>query len=111
MESEELILNSELDFRYFWPEVLQVVPTDDYGVYAYFNDGSIHYYDVKPLIKPNTVFEVLQNINIFKSKITILNDTVAWDIKGNRSERDCIDIDVFKIFNSKETEDPLTTNN
>jgi len=97
----------ELDKTEFWPAVVQVIPTDEYGVFAYFNDGSVRFFDVKPLIKPNTVFEPLEDINFFKSKLAVINDTVAWDVGGNRDPRTCIDLDPFVIFNQPAVADPL----
>lgn len=95
-----MIKNSKLDMTNFFPQVLQVVPTNDYKVYAYFNDGSIRCIDVKPLIKPQTVFEQLSDIDIFKTKLAVINDTVAWDIGGNRDVQKCIDLDADTIFDS-----------
>ena len=97
----------ELDKTQFFPVVVQVVPTDDYGVYAYFNDGSVRFFDVKPLIKPDTVFEPLEDIRFFKSKLTVINDTVAWDVGGNRDPRKCVDLDPLVIFNQPAIADPL----
>jgi hypothetical protein len=97
----------ELDKTKFWPQVLQVLPTDDYCVYAYFNDGSVRLFDVKPLIKPGTVFEQLQDIAVFKSKIAVINDTVAWDMGGNRDPYKCVDLDPFVIFEQCAVADPL----
>ena len=91
----------------FWPKVLQVVPTDNYGVYAYFNDGSVRLFDVKPLIEPGTVFEPLQDIAFFKSRLAVINDTIAWDISGDRSPHKCIDLDPFVIFEQSPVTDPL----
>jgi len=91
----------------FWPQVLQAVPTDDFGVYAYFNDGSVRYVDVKPKIQPGTVFEPLRDISTFKSKLAVINDTVAWDMGGNRNPEKCIDLDPFVIFESPAVADPL----
>ncbi|GHV96515.1 hypothetical protein AGMMS50293_28350 [Spirochaetia bacterium] len=31
---------NKLNTKYFWPKVIQVLPTDNFEVYAYFNDGS-----------------------------------------------------------------------
>jgi hypothetical protein len=98
---------SELDKRYFWPKVLQVLPTDNFEVYAYFNDGSVRLYDAKPLMKKDTVFESLMDIQTFKDKLTVLNDTVAWDMGGNRDQYRCIDIDPFTIFENDPIADPL----
>jgi hypothetical protein len=91
-----------------FPQVLQVVPTDDYKVYAYMNDGSVHLYDAGPLIREGTVFEPLADIAVFKSAATVINDTVAWDFAGNRDETRCIDIDPFAVQNSPKVNDPLS---
>lgn len=77
-------MNAQLNTSYFWPKVLQAIPTDDYKVYAYFNDGSVRCFHAKPLIKPDIVFEPLAYINFFKDKLAVINDTIAWDIGGNR---------------------------
>lgn len=98
---------NNLDSTYFFPQVLQVVPNEEFGLYVYFNDGSVRFYDMEPLLNPGTVFEKLRDISIFRSKLTILNGTVAWDINGNRDSRDCIDIDPLVIFESPMVDDPL----
>lgn len=95
--------------RDFWPKVLQVVPADDYGVYAYFNDGSVRFVDAKPYIEPGTVFEPLANRDIFRDKLAVINDTVAWDMGGDRDPVKCIDLDPFVIFDSPAVADPLAS--
>ena len=92
----------------FWPVVVQVVPTDDYKLYIYFNDGTVRLFDVAPLIKPDTVFEILKDINIFKNTVTVLNDTAAWDIEGTRNTRKCIDLDPFVLYEQDVVADPLS---
>ena len=92
--------NSKLDFRHFYPEVFQAIAAKDYIVYAYMNDGSIRKLDMKPFIKQGGIFSVLNDENTFISTLTVLNSSVAWDIKGNRDEYHCIDLDPFVIFNS-----------
>ena len=94
----------------FWPTVLQVLPTDNFEVYAYLNDGSVRLYDVKPLLKKSTVFEPLMDIQIFKEKLTIINDTIAWDMGGNCDPYKCIDIDPFTIYEKMPVADPLLKN-
>ncbi|GBR77612.1 protein DUF2442 [Candidatus Termititenax dinenymphae] len=96
-----------MDKDCFWPKVLQVLPTDNFEVYAYFNDGSVRLFDVKPLLKVGTVFEPLMDINIFKEKLAVINDTVAWDMGGNRNPRKCIDLDPFVVFEQQPVMDPL----
>jgi len=103
-------MKQELDKSVFMPKVLQVVPTDDYCVYVYFNDGSVRLFDVKPFIKQGTVFESLKDINYFKSKLAVINDTVAWDVGGNRDPRKCIDLDPCVIFEQPSVIDPLNIN-
>ncbi len=92
--------NSKLDFKYFQPEVFQAVAGENYIVYAYLNDGSIRMLDMKPMIKGSGVFSVLNDEKIFRGKLTVLNNSVAWDIEGNRDEYKCIDIDPFQVFES-----------
>ena len=101
-------MTQKLDLDKFWPKVLQVIPTNDYGVYAYFNDGSVRLFDTKPLIEPGTVFEPLQDIEFFKSKLAVINDTIAWDIGGNRNPCKCIDLDPFVVFAQPAVADPLS---
>ena len=74
-----------------FPEVVKVKPNDYYTVYVYFSDGKIVCYDVKPLLEKN-VFRKLKEKDIFMDTCIILNDTLAWDISGNRDENSCIDI-------------------
>lgn len=101
-------MSNNLNPSCFWPTVLQVVPTDDYKVYTYFNDGSVRLFDVNPLIKPNTIFAPLKDINVFKLKLAVINDTVAWDMGGNRNPHKCIDVDPFVIFEQPAVDDPLS---
>ena len=100
-------MENKLNMTYFFPHVLQVVPTDDYQVYAYFNDGSVRLFDVKPLIKPGTVFEPLADISFFKNTLTVINHTVAWDMKGDRDPTACVDLDPLVLFEQPIVADPL----
>jgi len=100
-------MQTNLDTRYFWPKVLQVVPTNDFEVYAYFNDGSVRLFDAKPLIKPNTVFAPLSDLHYFKEKLAVINDTIAWDTGGNRDASKCVDLDPFVVFDQPPVPDPL----
>lgn len=91
----------------FIPEVLQVVPGNNYHVFAYFNDGTVRDYDVFPLIRRGGVFKKIDNLNIFRKCLTVLNGTVAWDLSGKRDVTQCIDIDPFDVYNSPVVQDPL----
>ena len=90
------------------PSVVQAIPGDNHTVFAYFSDGSIHRVDVSPLIARGGVFSQLNDEKLFRDALTVLNDTVAWDISGNRDETTCIDLDPWNIYeNSPVVADPL----
>lgn len=90
----------------YFPEIVQVVPFEDYTVAVYFSDGKIVSYDVTPLLKTEA-FSAIKNITVFMETCTILNDTLAWDIAGNRDESACIDIDPDTLYQLPETEDQI----
>ncbi len=81
----------------YFPEVIQAIPTDDYTVYVYFDDGSIKLYNAKELVTKG-IFTPLQDIEKFKNTCTVLNGTLAWDLDGNYDESTCLDIDPFSIY-------------
>jgi hypothetical protein len=77
--------------------VVQVIPYEDYHVYVYFEDGKIVCYDATPLLEKK-VFEPLKDIELFINSCTILNNTLAWDISGDRDPRKCLDIDPDMLY-------------
>ena len=91
----------------YYPIVVQVLPGDDYSVYAYFTDGTIHLFDVKPLIREGGVFSRIADASFFSGMLTVLNDTVAWDLSGCYDPKSCIDIDPFTVYEAPAVEDPL----
>ena len=96
-----------MDYTSFWPKVLQVVPAENYCLYAYFNDGSVRRFDAKPLIAPDTVFAPLMDEDFFRSRLAVINGTVAWDMSGDGDPRKCVDLDPFVIFEQPAVADPL----
>ena len=80
-----------MEYCYF-PDVVPVVPFEDYTVDVYFDDGKIVRYDVTPFLEEG-IFRKLKDLQVFINACTILNGTLAWDIAGNRNEQECIDID------------------
>ncbi|MCM1335196.1 MAG: DUF2442 domain-containing protein [Bacteroides sp.] len=80
-----------------FPTVVQAVAGEDYIVYAYMANGKIKRYDAKPLISRGGVFGKLRDKDFFADRLTVINDTVAWDISGDRDPSECIDIDPFTI--------------
>ena len=86
----------------YFPEIVQVIPYEDFTVSVYFSDGKIVLYDVKPFIHTE-IFSKISDINIFMESCTILNDTLAWDIAGDRNESECIDIDLDTLYSLPES--------
>ena len=95
-----------MEDKYF-PCVVQALAGDDFTVYAYFSDGSICLYDMKPLIAEGGVFEQISDPAFFRDRLTVLNSTIAWDLSGRYDPSDCIDIDPFTVYASRRIADPL----
>ena len=74
------------------PKIFQVIPTKNYTVYVFFEDGKIKLYDAKKLIQTGGIYDVLKDIDFFINRCTIINGTLAWDVDGKRSTDKCIDI-------------------
>lgn len=79
------------------PKVVQVVPTKDYTVYVYFEDGKIVCYDASGMLNKEA-FTVLQDVSVFMDTCTVLNDTLAWDLGGKRDNTVCLDIDPDTLY-------------
>ena len=91
----------------YYPVVIQAVPGADKTVFAYFSDGRIKKYDMKPLIEKGGVFDRLKEEAFFRGAITVLNGTVAWDLSGHYDPSNCIDVDPFEVYSAQTVEDPL----
>ena len=85
------------------PEIVQVIPHEDYTVSVYFVDGKIVRYDVKPKLGKG-VFKALEDIEVFMERCTIMNDTLAWDIDGTNDAASCIDIDPDLLYSLEHVE-------
>ena len=81
----------------YWPEVVQVIPTTDYNVYIYFDDGTIRLYDASKLVTQG-VFKKLQQNNTFVETCTVLNHTLAWTLDKSYSENTCLDLDPINLY-------------
>lgn len=94
-------------YNKMFPVVVQAVAGDDYTVFAYLNDGTIRKVFVKNLIEQGGVFEKLKNPEFFRNALTVMNDTVAWDLSGHFDPTNCIDLDPFMIAECEVVADPL----
>lgn len=83
--------------REYFPTVVQVIPLDNYHVQVFFDDGKIVEYDATQDLQC-TLFLPLQDIQTFKNTCTVLNDTLAWDLSGDRDISSCIDVDPFTLY-------------
>ena len=79
------------------PEIVQVVPHEDYTVSVYFCDGKTVMYDIRPRLGKG-VFRQLQDLAFFMGGCTIMNDTLAWDVSGTGDTTSCIDIDPDTLY-------------
>ena len=92
----------------YFPSVIQALPGEGYRVFAYFSDGSVRLADISTLIQQGGVFSSLADEEFFRSRLTVMNDTVAWDVSGTRDETKCIDLDPIELYeNSLIVSDPL----
>lgn len=80
-----------------FPKVVQVITMKNFTVYVYFEDGKIVCYDMSPLLDKE-VFLPLKEKDIFIETCTVMNDTLAWDIEGNRDLSSCIDVDPDTLY-------------
>ena len=69
----------------YFPRVLQAVPLEGYRILVYFGDGTIHRCDVEPFLD-QPVFAALRDSTLFRSALTVIGGTVAWDLRGDRDE-------------------------
>jgi len=87
--------------------VIQVIPTKDFKVYIYFDDGKIKLFDMSSTLNQG-VFKQISDIGVFIEKCTVMHGTLAWDVGGNFDETKCIDIDPETIYSDGvDVEDPL----
>lgn len=82
------------------PKVIQAVAGEGYSVYAYFSDGTVRLFDASDLVNKGGVFEPMQDVEFFRERLTVMNDTVAWDIAGNRDVYACVDVDPCVIYDT-----------
>lgn len=81
----------------YYPIVVQVLPLDNFHVQVFFSDGKIVDYDATENLQYD-IFKPLKDIEKFKNTCTVLNNTLAWDLSGNRDVSHCIDIDSFTLY-------------
>ena len=81
-----------------FPKVVQAVAGQDFTVYIYFHDGTVRLLDASSLVQQGGVFSPLQDKNFFNTRLTVMNDTVAWDVEGNRDACTCVDLDPCELY-------------
>ena len=90
------------------PKVIQAVAGPDYTVYVYFHDGTVRLFNASSLFEKGGVFLPLRDVVFFRTRLTVLNDTVAWEIDGSRDPSTCIDLDPCELYETcPVVDDPL----
>lgn len=90
------------------PKVVQAVAGRNFSVYVYFHDGTIRLLDASPLVRKGGVFAPLRDPVFFRDRLTVINDTVAWDMDGNHDPCTYVDLDPCELYESSPiVEDPL----
>ena len=79
------------------PRIVQAVVGENYTIYAYIKRWPMRLMDVLALIDNSGVFASMHDLGAFKRCLTVMNDTVAWDLIGRHDLGDCIDLDPFSI--------------
>lgn len=82
------------------PKVIQAVAGPIYTAYAYFHDGTVRLFDASPLLEKGGVFLPLRDVAYFRTRLTVLNNAVAWDIDGTREPGTCVDLDPCEMYES-----------
>jgi Protein of unknown function (DUF2442) len=89
--------------------VVQVLPTSDFKVYVYFEDGKIKLCDLSHLIGKG-VFQQISDPKVFIEKCSVMNHTLAWDMGGNFDASKCLDVDPETLYRDGiDVVDPLST--
>lgn len=69
---------------------LGVVTNDDFTLTISFDNGEKRRYDVRPLLKDDTVFEPFKNTEAFRRVYVDENNAIAWDIDPTVDSRKII---------------------
>ncbi|MGL4731537.1 MAG: hypothetical protein ACRCW0_08130 [Clostridium sp.] len=77
-------------------EKLEVL--DNYKVRLYFNDGKVKVCDALEFIERNPLLEKFKNEQFCRERCCIINETMAFDIMGNKDEYNCYDIALEYLY-------------
>ena len=78
-------------------KVVKVKALDNYHVLVKFEDGIVKDYDCSSLIKLKWA-AALKDVNFFKERCCIINDTLAWRLTDIPDEYNCIDLEPWKVY-------------
>jgi len=81
------------DYEWVKNYALQAVANDDFTINVIFADGREYRFDMRPVIEEGGLWAGLANAEVFRGRLTIINNTPAWDLEGNMDEYKCLDID------------------
>lgn len=69
--------------------VIQVSPKNDFTIEVFYASGEIYLYDAS---KIPTLFPEMQDIQIFKDKCCVINQTLAFNLDGTYDTTSCYDL-------------------
>ena len=65
-------------------------------------------FGASPLLEKGGVFLPLRDVDFFRTRLTVLNDAVAWDIDGTRDPGTCVDLNPCEMYETCPiVDDPL----
>lgn len=64
-------------------KIISVVPKENFTLIISFDNGEKRILDIKPMIKPNTVFENFSDYENFKRVYVDSDNAICWDIDPN----------------------------
>lgn len=94
-------------YEELFPIVVQAVAGEDFTVFAYMLDGTVRKVSVKHFVEQGGVWEQLRDSVFFRNALTVMNDTVAWDLSGEFDPANCLDLDPFTVAECVVVSDPL----
>lgn len=80
-------------------KILYVSPGEGNRVYCFCADGLWRIWDASAILQTSAMQDqVRSNPDFFRSAMTVINETLAWDISGDKDPSECIDVDPNEIY-------------
>lgn len=95
--------SEDIQSQYVTKMVIErVFPAEGNRVYCLCRDGNFRIYDASQLVKYGAgVFAHFKDPAFFFDKAGTINNTLAWDVSGDKNPYKCIDVDPQAIYDSE----------